>query len=52
MESNTTLPDFVDRSRLLIIIGVFLLVGGVAVGLLGPVEMYSFYLFSEGGRFE
>jgi MFS family permease len=51
MESNTTIPDFVDRSRLLTIIGVLLLVGGVAVGLLGPVEMYSFYLFSKGGRF-
>jgi MFS family permease len=25
--------------------------GGIAVGLLGPLEMYCFYLFSEGGRF-
>ena len=32
-------------------IGVLCLLGGIAVGALGPVEMYCFYLFSEGGRF-
>lgn len=51
MEPKTPPMDYMDRSRLLTIIGVLLLLGGVAIGLLGPVEMYSFYLFSEGGRF-
>src|SRR5512137_3172380 len=32
-------------------IGVLSLLGGTAVGALGPLEMYCFYLFSEGGRF-
>lgn len=32
-------------------IGVLCLLGGIAVGALGPAEMYCFYLFSEGGRF-
>jgi len=27
------------------------LLGGIAIGFLGPLEMYCFYLFSEGGRF-
>jgi hypothetical protein len=33
------------------IFGALILLGGIAVGLLGPLEMYCFYLFSEGGRF-
>jgi len=48
MHTNT---DHKDRSRMLIVIGVLLLLGGIAVGLLGPLEMYCFYLFSAGGRF-
>jgi hypothetical protein len=32
-------------------IGALCLLGGIAVGALGPIEMYCFYLFSEGGRF-
>lgn len=51
MDSNASYPDYKDRSRVLMIIGLFLLLGGIAVGLLGPLEMYCFYLFSEGGRF-
>jgi len=40
-----------DRTPVLVVIGgLLLLVGGVAA-LLGPAEMYCFYLFSEGGRF-
>lgn len=27
------------------------MLGGIAIGFLGPLEMYCFYLFSEGGRF-
>jgi len=40
-----------DRSPILSIIGYFLLISGIAFGLLAPLEMYCFTLFSEGGRF-
>jgi hypothetical protein len=43
--------DFKDRSPILIFFGVVLLLVGVAMALLGPLEMYVFYFFSEGGRF-
>jgi hypothetical protein len=43
--------DYQDRSLILTIIGSLLLLVGVAAGLLGPAEMYCFYLFSEGGPF-
>lgn len=43
--------DYTDRPPILTAIGVLLLFLGIAVALLGPVEMYCFYLFSEGGRF-
>jgi hypothetical protein len=40
-----------DRRVVLFVIGGLLLVGGIAIGFFGPLEMYCFYLFSEGGRF-
>jgi hypothetical protein len=40
-----------DRSPILVAIGVLCLLAGTGVAFLGPVEMYCFYLFSEGGRF-
>ncbi len=40
-----------DRTSLLTAIGVLLLLVGISAALLGPLEMYCFYLFSEGGRF-
>jgi len=43
--------DFKNRSPILIFFGVILLLVGVAMAFLGPMEMYVFYLFSEGGRF-
>lgn len=43
--------DFKDRSPILIFFGVILVLVGVAMALLAPLEMYVFYLFSEGGRF-
>jgi MFS family permease len=51
MEANTGNLDYKDRTRVMAVIGVFLLLVGIAVGFLGPIEMYCFYLFSEGGRF-
>lgn len=43
--------DHKDRTLVLALIGVLLLLVGVPVGFLGPIEAYTFYLFSEGGRF-
>jgi hypothetical protein len=51
MNANTSDLNYKNRSRVIIIIGIFLLLGGIAIGFLGPLEMYCFYLFSEGGRF-
>jgi MFS family permease len=51
MDANTSYSDHKDRTRVIAVIGVLLLLSGIAVGLLGPLEMYCFYLFSEGGRF-
>jgi hypothetical protein len=43
--------DLKDRSPILIFFGVILLLLGVAMALLGPLEMHVFYFFAEGGRF-
>jgi len=43
--------DFKDRSLILSLIGVLLLLVGVGAAFLGPLEMVTFYFFSEGGRF-
>jgi hypothetical protein len=43
--------DYTDRKSILTIIGLVLLLVGVAAALFGPAEMYCFYLFSEGSRF-
>ncbi len=51
MGPNASNPDYKDRTRVVAVIGVVLLLIGIAVGFLGPLEMYCFYLFSEGGRF-
>jgi hypothetical protein len=46
-----TVTDYRDRSPILIAIGVLSLLAGIGVAFFGPVEMYCFYLFAEGGRF-
>lgn len=51
MKINIRNHDYKKQGRLMTIIGVLLLLGGTAIGFLGPLEMYCFYLFSEGGRF-
>lgn len=51
MKANPNDLDYTDRTRLIVIIGSLLLLAGIAVGFLGPLEIYCFYLFSEGGRF-
>jgi hypothetical protein len=51
MKSNVSKPNYKKQTRVFTIIGVLLLLSGIAIGFLGPLEMYCFYLFSEGGRF-
>jgi MFS family permease len=51
MNTNTSDLNHKNRSRVITVIGFFLLLGGIAIGFLGPLEMYCFYLFSDGGRF-
>ena len=43
--------DHRDRSLALKVIGAGLLLVGAVAAFLGPVEIYCFYLFAEGGRF-
>jgi len=50
-ETTNSNVDHRDRSPILVAIGALLLLIGIAAALLGPAEMYCFYLFSEGGRF-
>jgi len=42
---------FKDRSFLLRGFGILLLLVGFAGAVFGPLEMYVFYMFSQGGRF-
>jgi hypothetical protein len=51
MEKAENMPEYRDRRRVIYLIGVLLLLAGIAIFLLGPVEMYCFYLFSDGGVF-
>ena len=51
MKETRNNTDYRDRSLILAVIGVLLLSVGIVSAFLGPVEMYCFYLFSEGGRF-
>jgi hypothetical protein len=52
MEASVEPADYIDRTPILVAIGgLLLLIGGVAA-FAGPVEMYCFYLFSDGGRFQ
>jgi len=43
--------DHRDRRLVLVALGFVLLLAGIGCAFLGPVELYVFYLFSEGGRF-
>lgn len=43
--------DYKDRKTILRIIGVVILAIGCLAAFLGPLEMFCFYLFSEGGAF-
>jgi hypothetical protein len=43
--------DYRDQRPILTIIGTLFFFVGFVSAFLGPVEMYVFYLFSEGGRF-
>ncbi|MDY0019779.1 MAG: hypothetical protein RBT47_07245 [Anaerolineae bacterium] len=43
--------SYKDRTLILKVIGGVLLLIGAVAAYFGPIEMYCFYLFSEGGRF-
>jgi len=43
--------EYRDRRSILIIIGLPLLLVGAVAAVFGPLEMYCFYLFAEGGPF-
>ena len=43
--------DYRDRRLILRAIGLVLLLVGATAAIFGPLEMYVFYFFSEGGRF-
>jgi MFS family permease len=51
MDASTSNSAYKDRTQWFKIGGILLLLSGIAVGFLAPLEMYCFYLFSEGGRF-
>ena len=51
MKGNTNNMDHRDRRLILVAIGILMLLVGIVSAFFGPAEMYSFYLFSEGGRF-
>lgn len=43
--------EHLDRGHVLRVFGALMLLAGIAVAMLAPIEMYSFYLFSVGGPF-
>ena len=43
--------EYKDRKTVIVLIGVFFLSVGILAAFLGPLEIYVFYWFSEGGRF-
>ena len=51
MTAVTDITSHKDRGPILVVLGVLLTLVGIAAAFLGPLEMYCFYLFSEGGRF-
>jgi len=50
-QAGATGRSYRDRTGILRGIGGLLILAGLGFALLGPVEIYCFYLFSEGGRF-
>ena len=51
MEAAVDNTSYKERRPFILVIGIVLLLIGIGAALLGPLEMYCFYLFSEGGRF-
>jgi hypothetical protein len=50
MEDSRNPKDYKDRTVILRGIGALMLILGLGSAIVGPVEIYCFYLFSEGGR--
>ncbi len=51
MEAHKPEDGYKDRTLILKVMGGILLLIGAVAAYFGPLEMYCFYLFSEGGRF-
>jgi hypothetical protein len=51
MNSTARVIRHKDRSRMLNVIGVLMVLVGLGCAALGPAELYCFYFFVEGGRF-
>ncbi len=51
MEAHKPEGSHKDRTLILKVMGGVLLLIGTVAAYFGPIEMYCFYLFSEGGRF-
>jgi hypothetical protein len=51
MSSLPKEKDYADRSRILKILGLLLLIAGIGFGILAPLETYCYYLFSQEGSF-
>ena len=43
--------SFKDKSKIIYFIGTLILLIGLSSAFIAPIEIYSYYLFSKGGRF-
>lgn len=51
MEASATIPEHKDRRRVLALLGLPLLLVGVASAFIAPLEIYTLSFFSKGGAF-
>ena len=43
--------SFKDKSKIIYLLGSLILLIGLSSAFIAPIEIYSYYLFSKGGRF-
>jgi hypothetical protein len=51
MNTTRETAGYHDRSLIVKTIGGLMLLGGLGAALIGPVEVYAYYAFTEGGKF-
>ncbi len=51
MTSDPNKSTYKDRSLILMLIGIPVMLIGIIAAVYGPIEFYPLYMFSEGGRF-